>query len=115
MLYFLAGSNLLMIALIAFLVLGFWKLYQTRELSFREERTTWASERHDLLDRCMTKEWQSYAQVQAGSSSPSPFGFEDLRGDDDAELGKLGHDLNALIGEGEPILDMSSEHRQLFG
>lgn len=43
----------------------------------REQRHSWEVERERLLNRCMTKEWESYAQMagamQASSSSDSPF------------------------------------------
>lgn len=70
----------------AWLLAGLWFLtvltcwlfhfLMTREMrqDHQEQRTTWELKEERLLNRCMTRDWQSYVQVQSlqASSTSTP-------------------------------------------
>lgn len=114
--YELLASLLLLIFLLTGETVLFWKLWTRQENQHREERINWERERERLLNRAMTKEWTSYAQMQASQilsfASPSD---DPVRGmSDEEELSRIGRDLVEAEGLGETLVELDNDDREFF-
>ena len=92
----------------------FLRLLSSEQSSSRRRETEWATERERLLNRAMTKDWQSYAQLQSSmvvTGSPSE---EYVSMSDEAEAARAG-----FTGFGEEVyveLDTGTELSEIgFG
>lgn len=92
---------LLIVALIPFFLLVAGAVLASRWMKWQMEshqkaQNQWEVERERLLNRCMTREWASYVQMQSAmmtSTSPS-ISPEEARGlSDEEELRRVGADL----------------------
>lgn len=87
-----------------------WILLQSQK-DHKEQRVNWEQERERLLNRAMTKEWESYTQMsQALLAQASPLTSEQYQGMNDAEeLRRAG----AQDGVGEVLYDFTEEFKEL--
>jgi hypothetical protein len=116
-----AVSLLILLLVVGMSLIFLWLLKQQMMekekliLGHREERINWERERERLLNRSMSKEWTTYAQmVAAGPTSPST-SDEPLRGmSDEEELRRAGFIDQGL---GEPFVDLQldDEMKNILG
>lgn len=112
--YVLLGAAL---GLIPTLMLLFLLVMTIR--NHEKDRSNWSSERENLLNRCMTKEWQSY-QMMTLSNPTSPFPFEPYAGEyipgmsDAEELKRMGRDISQAEGIGDMNFD-DYDQEMIFG
>ncbi len=88
----------------------FWLLiWQARSRQASEQ--SWTQERSDLLNRCMTKEWQSYqmmvAQAPFSSTSEPPVGLSD-----EEELRRIGRAYSEA-GLGDVLVELDADLAEL--
>lgn len=85
-------------------------IWQNRQQ--QTERESWQKERESLLNRCMTKEWQSFQMMQIPTRSLSP--SETMAGmSDEEELRRISQALGESQGLGEVIVDYADEFAEL--
>lgn len=119
--YEFVASLLLLVLLLSGQTFLFWKLWSRQQTQHQEERINWERERERLLNRAMTKEWQSYQQMQAAlvpnfglTSDPA-----EARGmSDEEELRRYrGEQLPQAQGLGETLVELhddSTDDREFF-
>lgn len=83
------------------------------QTSHRQREITWEAERERLLNRMMTKEWQSYVQMNGAMQTASDSQSEPEKGlSDEEELRRIGVDPEGL---GETYVEMSGFPELGFG
>lgn len=106
---------LILTPLILFLAFLVWnqmewkKERQEIEKSRQIERNSWEEERKDLLNRLMTKEWTSYAQLSMSGNTHSDFDDVVEGMSDEEEMSRWGHNLAQAEETGETIIELPTE------
>jgi hypothetical protein len=81
------------------------KMQETKEMA-------WTAERADLLNRCMTREWQSYQMMRQGatfaSASDLPVGLSD-----EEELRRAGEYASNGMGLGDTLVELEADFAEL--
>ena len=80
------------------------KELDTTRQDFREQRCSWEAERERLLNRALTKEWESYAQM-TGAPAASPSDLPPVGMSDETESAQWAARAGAL-GLGETFVEM---------
>ena len=96
------------------LVRGLREMVEAERGTHREERRQWEIERERLLNRCMTRTWESYVQMSAAMVAPgsSTSGFDESQGlSDEEEIRRAGEAQQQ--GLGEVLLDYGNDFEEL--
>lgn len=115
MVYGLLGLCGLLLVMQALSVKVFLSLHRDQMQQHREERRTWEVERERLLNRAMTKEWETYVQMQSAQVVLPSTSDEAPRGmSDDEELRRIGRAEVEADGLGETLVELDDHDRELF-
>src|SRR5215510_9937243 len=100
-----AGFSLIAVAVVLY-------TSSKERLDHREQRINWERERERLMNRVMSKEWTTYAQMTAAmepSLEPSSQGMSD-----EEEIRRYEQSIGESLGIGEEVLvDMEPELKEL--
>src|SRR5687768_6661105 len=94
----------------------FLRLMKSQEAIFSSQRVSWELERERLLNRAMTKEWESYTQMSQAMMVASTSNSDPAEGkgmSDEEELRRYAQTYHETVGLGEVIVDMSDELEEL--
>lgn len=105
--------DILTFALIMLLVVGLLTSMILQSNSLQREREEWREEKKDLLDRVMTKEWESYVQVKHGGTQGLSQ-TEYIGMTDEEELERMRTSFSDGEGVGEVIVEMPDSEETLM-
>lgn len=118
MVYMSLGFCLVLLVLLLLEGVIFLKLWTRQLTSHKEERVNWERERERLLNRAMTKEWESYAQMAAAIVPTSHLVSDPTEGvglSDEEELRRVGKAIAEAEGIGETLVELDDFDRELLG
>lgn len=92
------------------LVMSLFHLLHLREVNqmHRQEKKDWLVLEERLLNRCMTKEWTSYAQMSSGMSVSSNYEGEGIGLSDESEAAAWAAAHGGLEGLGETYVEVDA-------
>lgn len=96
------------------LVRGLREMVEAERGTHQTEKRQWEIERERLLNRCMTRTWESYVQMSAAMVTPgsSTSGFDESQGlSDEEEIRRAGESQQQ--GLGEVLIDYGNDFEEL--